>query len=440
MQNQINYRLSAWLTSALVAIAGGTMAYPAWQETSSDKSESSANQDADSEAAKKSGEPKPSSNETKKSTAQSEAKAAKARALNDTKALRIKQLEAQTAQLKALLESKYSQPIPAGKSNDQQLQEYKRLVTEYLTLQTALQQAQQPTGILEYSEINGAMVPTESNFALGFYPSQPNLPERTADAPSTQTPRVYYFEQPATASQPRLATRRAEPNGDPRSRELDNEIRQCSQELKTAESEEEKTELKARIKASLETQYSLYLEQHEAPLKELEARVEKLRAEFEFRKSAKDDLVKLRLDTIWYDSQGLGWPGAGSNSQYGSGFQDNRQQPIWLTPNPGYATTRNNDFNSPNFNFSTSATDARFFNNQTGPYTTEMHPRGSYDNRRRTDPNTSNPVDEQQRPTTNRDRWGNQNTQRPTVEVELDQRAIDEAPKVFDDSDLEFRR
>ncbi|MFT5301727.1 MAG: hypothetical protein ACI814_002534 [Mariniblastus sp.] len=88
------------------------------------------------------------------------------------------------------------------------------------------------------------------------------------------------------------------------------------QALKGADDEEPKLEIKAKIKTLLDEKYDAYLEHHEAPLKQLEERLEKLRAEFESRKKAKDDLVKLRLDTIWYDAIGLGWP----ENQRGSAF------------------------------------------------------------------------------------------------------------------------
>jgi hypothetical protein len=82
--------------------------------------------------------------------------------------------------------------------------------------------------------------------------------------------------------------------------------------LKSAESEEDKLTAKKQIQDELEKQYDFYLEQHEVPLQELEAKLEKLRKEFEWRKNARDDLVRLRLDTIWYNAQGLGWPGGQS--------------------------------------------------------------------------------------------------------------------------------
>lgn len=80
-------------------------------------------------------------------------------------------------------------------------------------------------------------------------------------------------------------------------------------QLKETKDDQEKQTIKSDIKTELEVQYDAYLEYHEQPLKQLEERLAKLREEFEARKQAKDDLVKLRLDTIWYDSLGLGWPG-----------------------------------------------------------------------------------------------------------------------------------
>ncbi len=95
---------------------------------------------------------------------------------------------------------------------------------------------------------------------------------------------------------------------------------ELSKDLKNAETEERKTEINneiqsqlAELKSELNAQYDVYLEQHEAPLKELESRLEKLRAEFEWRKTAKEGLVKLRVETIFYESQGLGWPSGQPN-------------------------------------------------------------------------------------------------------------------------------
>lgn len=117
------------------------------------------------------------------------------------------------------------------------------------------------------------------------------------------------------------------PGFDPQLARINNSANQAIVELvkkiKEAESEEIKLELKSEVKQLLDEQYDAYLTHHEAPLKKLEERLEKLRAEFESRKKAKDDLVKLRLDTIWYDAMGLGWP---DNRQSAFGF------PAWRQP------------------------------------------------------------------------------------------------------------
>jgi hypothetical protein len=87
-----------------------------------------------------------------------------------------------------------------------------------------------------------------------------------------------------------------------------NRVNELINQLKASEDTAAKEKLKSSLKSALEEQYDLYLAQHEEPLKGLEEKIAKLRKEFEWRKNARDDLVKLRLDTIWYNAQGLGWP------------------------------------------------------------------------------------------------------------------------------------
>lgn len=95
--------------------------------------------------------------------------------------------------------------------------------------------------------------------------------------------------------------------------ERNNKIAELTMNLRQTTDEDEKEELKSELQSELEAQYDSYLEQHEAPLIQLEERLAKLRKDFESRKNAKTDLVKLRLDTIWYETQGLGWPNQNSN-------------------------------------------------------------------------------------------------------------------------------
>ncbi len=134
---------------------------------------------------------------------------------------------------------------------------------------------------------------------------------------------------PTAYPQPGIFSTGLYPGFDPELARVNNAANQAIMDLrnkiKEAESEEVKLELKAEMKQVLDEQYDEYLSHHEAPLKELEARLEKLRAEFESRKKAKDDLVNLRLDTIWYDAIGLGWP---DERRFGTGFA-----PTWSQPN-----------------------------------------------------------------------------------------------------------
>ena len=95
--------------------------------------------------------------------------------------------------------------------------------------------------------------------------------------------------------------------------ERNNKIAELTMNLKETSDDDEKEAIKSELQSELEAQYDSYLEQHEAPLIQLEERLAKLRKDFESRKNAKSDLVKLRLDTIWYETQGLGWPNQNSN-------------------------------------------------------------------------------------------------------------------------------
>lgn len=112
-------------------------------------------------------------------------------------------------------------------------------------------------------------------------------------------------------------------------------IGQLVKKMKDAESDESRKKVKDELNQLLSDQYDAYLEQHEKPLKQLEERLKTLRQEFEKRKQAKDDLVKLRLDTIWYNALGLNWPSNGNSTWPnvgGSAFSRNQPNSS-LNPN-----------------------------------------------------------------------------------------------------------
>ncbi|MEM7783540.1 MAG: hypothetical protein AAF623_09330 [Planctomycetota bacterium] len=94
-----------------------------------------------------------------------------------------------------------------------------------------------------------------------------------------------------------------------KNRDLNNQITEIISKIKSTEDESEKASFKPELEELLVKQYDLYLETHEKPLIELEERLAKLREEYNKRKNAKQDLIQLRLDTMWYDAIGMNWPG-----------------------------------------------------------------------------------------------------------------------------------
>ncbi|MEL7498460.1 MAG: hypothetical protein AAFN77_12685 [Planctomycetota bacterium] len=109
-----------------------------------------------------------------------------------------------------------------------------------------------------------------------------------------------------------------------------NEINSLVQQIAKSDDETEKESIKADLKDRLEEQYDAYLDKMEAPIKELEERLVKLRNEFEKRKAARDELVKLRLDSFWYKANGMSWPGEGRSATI-NGSLFNSQSPFSIT-------------------------------------------------------------------------------------------------------------
>ena len=120
-------------------------------------------------------------------------------------------------------------------------------------------------------------------------------------------------------------------------REVQSKIGSLIRKIKESDDDKEKEDSKAELKKQLEQQYDSYLSNLEAPLKKMEERLAKLRSEFEKRKEARDELVKLRLENIWYQANGMGWPGDSgemrrySDSPFGTAIWtiENQNQQNW---------------------------------------------------------------------------------------------------------------
>ena len=118
--------------------------------------------------------------------------------------------------------------------------------------------------------------------------------------------------------------------------ESQQKINEILQAIGKADEDSDKEEMKAELKALLEAQYDAYLESLESPLQKMEERLDKLRAEYEKRKTARDELVKLRLDGFWYKANGMSWPGESSNGLFRVRSNFSAGQPL-AVPRPAQA-------------------------------------------------------------------------------------------------------
>jgi hypothetical protein len=89
------------------------------------------------------------------------------------------------------------------------------------------------------------------------------------------------------------------------------------EKLRKAETDEEKHAARKELASALGDEFDQHLEDQAEELKRLEARLEKLRGQWEKRRDAKDELVELRLQTLENDVNGLGWPAGGPGVWHG---------------------------------------------------------------------------------------------------------------------------
>jgi hypothetical protein len=92
---------------------------------------------------------------------------------------------------------------------------------------------------------------------------------------------------------------------------LSQEVVSAIQELKQAESDEDRSAAEDKLLEALDAEYDKHLAAYEESLDKLEKRLSELRDEVEKRRDAKEELVQLRLRVLINEANGLGWPGMG---------------------------------------------------------------------------------------------------------------------------------
>lgn len=89
------------------------------------------------------------------------------------------------------------------------------------------------------------------------------------------------------------------------------ELKGLIETLNSDKPAEKKAEAKKQLQALLEKQFSRDVERREKEVAELEERVKKLRDQLDKRKTAKEKIIGLRVDTIQNEADGLGFPDLG---------------------------------------------------------------------------------------------------------------------------------
>jgi hypothetical protein len=109
-----------------------------------------------------------------------------------------------------------------------------------------------------------------------------------------------------------LGTRAGDPHHEER-REMNTAI----EAYRDAASEADKTDARNKIEELLAAQYDRSLDNYDKYLEELSAKIEEMREQVSRRRAARDEIVKLKLQMVVSEADGLGWPDEGRS--FGAG-------------------------------------------------------------------------------------------------------------------------
>jgi hypothetical protein len=85
-----------------------------------------------------------------------------------------------------------------------------------------------------------------------------------------------------------------------------------------AKNDDEKGEIRKKLKDTLSKQFDLHMGQQRKELQELEKQIEHLRSVLSNRQEQKDRIVGKRIDQLIDEAQGLGWSSAGGGNDFWS--------------------------------------------------------------------------------------------------------------------------
>lgn len=105
--------------------------------------------------------------------------------------------------------------------------------------------------------------------------------------------------------------------------QVQEKVQAALQKHSQAETDEQRTAAQAEMQQAVAEQFELLMKPREAQIEELKARLEKLTQQLQKRREAKDEIVKLRVQVLISEADGLGfYPEGGAQALeiYGSGY------------------------------------------------------------------------------------------------------------------------
>ncbi len=111
-----------------------------------------------------------------------------------------------------------------------------------------------------------------------------------------------------------------------------NATRKAWQMLKQAEDDEARSGAKEELRGALEKEYDASLDAFEDHLTKLEKKIADLKDQLQRRRSAKQEMVDLKLQMMVHEADGLGWPDQPGSAYYAPWFSNPIAVPTPLTP------------------------------------------------------------------------------------------------------------
>jgi hypothetical protein len=105
--------------------------------------------------------------------------------------------------------------------------------------------------------------------------------------------------------------------------QVQEKVKAALQKHSQAETDEQRAAAQAEMQQAVAEQFELLMKPREAQIDELKARLEKLTQQLQKRREAKDEIVKLRVQVLISEADGLGfYPEGGAQALeiYGSGY------------------------------------------------------------------------------------------------------------------------